>query len=127
MKKFSTNILILLICIISIVAFSGCESKKTIYKSETQDIEGTWVWTKDNDREMEFTKDKIRFNYHVFSYELEGNIIHFVETHPSKGFKGTMEYSFDGDILVIDLNDMDGFFYGQSGIVRLERPESIIE
>lgn len=126
MKKVLTNILILLVCTISVFAISGCKSNKMTYKPESQSLEGTWVWTVDNDREMEFTKDKIRFNYYVFSYELEGNVIHFLETHPSKSFRGVMEYSFDGDNLVIDLKDMDGFFYGQNGTVRLERPKSIV-
>lgn len=121
MKKFLGNILIVFLVTMSVVSLSGCGGG-------AKSLEGTWVLVSDNDREVEFTKDKMRFNFFVYAYEVEGNTIHFQQTHPTKnGWRGKMTYSFDGDILELDLGDMDGYFFGHSGTVRLERPKSLVD
>lgn len=116
MKDAIKSGVILIMIAIFVFSLSACGDKKS-----SNDLEGTWVLTSDDSRQIEFTKDKIRFNYFVYAYETDGNTINFKQTHPTSGHSGKMTYSIKDDVLTLDLEDMDGYLYGHKGRIKLER------
>ena len=126
MKKTIRCIFTLIFTLSFVLVFSACngDGEARLGNKNSNKLEGTWLWTRDNDRELIITGNKLKFNYFEYSYETDGDAIHFQQTHPSRGFNGTMKYSFEGELLVLDLGDMDGYFYGQSGIVKLEKAKT---
>lgn len=116
MKNVIKNGFVLMMIAMFVFSLSACGDKKS-----SNDLEGTWVLTTDDSKQVEFTKDKMRFNYFVYAYEVDGDTINFKETHPTSGHSGKMTYSIKDDVLTLDLGDMDGYLYGRKGKIKLER------
>lgn len=91
-------------------------------ENNASNLIGSWVAPEASNQWLEVGSDEISFNYRLFEYNVDNNVIHLKRISPSKGLTGDITYKFDGDALVVDLgDDMDGYFYGRSGTVRLKR------
>lgn len=113
MKKI-TAVLLAALCITGVLTSCGGDNGEKLV--------GAWVATDADNQKLEILTEEIRFNYRRFSYTVEKDVIHLSETYPNQSIIGDMPYELDGDLLRIDLGtEFEGYFYGRSGTVYLER------
>lgn len=127
MKK----LLSLSISLVIALLFVSCNSQPRYIPKDFKDINafvesdliGTWVSPDADNQVLEISSEEIRFNYRVFDYTVEDDVLSLYQTFPNAGgVAGDMPFELKGDKLYIQLgDDFEGFFYGRSGIVELER------
>ena len=113
MKRIITSIFLVLFAVTILSSCGENNSKKII---------GRWVSPQAENQKLEILTEEIRFNYRRFDYSIKGNVLFLKETFPNKSIVGEMPFELNGDSLIIDLGtEFEGYFYGRSGKVYLER------
>lgn len=107
----------------TLVACGGQSFETSTETISTNNLIGTWVSPDADNQVLEIRTEEIRFNYRTFDYTVDGNILHLYQTFPNEGgVTGDMPFELDGNKLSIRLGDaFEGYFYGRSGVVELER------
>ena len=130
-SKYKKLFCVIALAVITLFLFTSCNSQPRYIPKELEelnifdesDLIGTWVSPDAYNQVLEIRTEEIRFNYRVFDYTVEDDVLSLYQTFPNDGgVAGDMPFELKGDKLYIQLGeDFEGYFYGRSGIVELER------
>ena len=114
MKKILVLLLAVLVCVVVYKKFFVNQQEKLI---------GTWEAA--SSQILEIETERLTFNYRVFDYSVEGDVLILEEVFPGNSISGKVPFELRGDSLTIDLGDLvSGIFYGRSGTVELDRRDT---